>query len=73
MTRREQPDPPDLPRLPPRRWITPTEVADYLRLDRSTVYRMLRSGTLPSVRLGGSVRVPRKELLRVLGGSTSED
>ena len=42
--------------------LTVPEVAERLRLSRTTVYRMLRRGELPMVRLGRSWRVDGRRL-----------
>ncbi len=36
----------------------PAEVAEAIGIGRSKVYALLASGELPSIRIGGSVRVP---------------
>lgn len=42
-----------------RFFLRPTEAAEVLGLSRSTVYRLIKDGVLPSVRLGRrGVRVP---------------
>ena len=38
--------------------LTPAETAEALGIGRSKVYTLLATGALPTVRLGGSVRVP---------------
>ena len=38
--------------------LKPTEAADALGVSRSTIYELVAAGTVPSVRLGRSVRVP---------------
>ena len=38
--------------------LRPIEAAEAIGLGRSKVYELLASGELPSVRIGGSVRVP---------------
>jgi excisionase family DNA binding protein len=38
--------------------LRPAEVADALGLGRTKVYTLLAQGDLPSVRIGGAVRVP---------------
>ena len=38
--------------------LRPTEVATALGIGRSRAYALLASGELPSIRIGGSVRVP---------------
>ena len=37
-----------------------------LGLSRAKVYRLMRENVLPTVRIGGSIRVPRKALIRWL-------
>ncbi|MBI4269062.1 MAG: helix-turn-helix domain-containing protein [Candidatus Rokubacteria bacterium] len=49
--------------------LTAEEAAGWLRVGRNTVYDMLRSGALRSVRLGRLIRVPR-EALEALGRSS---
>ena len=44
-----------------------TEVAEVLRIARGRAYELVGSGEIPSVRIGRSVRVSRKELDRWLG------
>lgn len=38
--------------------LRPIEAAEAIGVGRSKVYELLASGELPSVRIGGSVRVP---------------
>lgn len=38
--------------------MSPTEAADVLRLSRSKTYELIRIGQLPSIRIGGVLRVP---------------
>ena len=40
----------------------PTEAAEVLSVSRSTIYELLASGELPSLRLGGCLRVPADAL-----------
>lgn len=47
--------------------LTPDEVKDYLKIGRNTVYRMLREGEIPSVRIGKLYRVPKMMLAAMLG------
>lgn len=46
--------------------MTPEEVADYLRLNRETVYRNLRRGQLPGIKVGSQWRVSRTALNKAL-------
>jgi excisionase family DNA binding protein len=50
------------------RFLTAAEVADHLRVSTMTVYRLIRSGDLPAVRVGRSYRVAEADLDRYLGG-----
>jgi excisionase family DNA binding protein len=42
--------------------LTVAEVADMLRVSTMTVYRLIRTGELPAVRVGRSYRVKRADL-----------
>jgi len=42
--------------------LTVGEVAARLRVSRATVYRLVRLGTLPALRVSNSIRVPRDAL-----------
>ena len=58
------------------RWLTPVEAAARLGVSESTVWRMLRRGALPSVKLGGRRRIASSTLtqaLRPLGNVTSAE
>jgi excisionase family DNA binding protein len=46
-----------------RRLLTVAEVAEELRVTRGTAYRWIRTGSLPAIRIGGTVRVPAKQLV----------
>ena len=49
--------------------MTPEEVADFLRLNRETVYRNLRRGQLPGIKVGSQWRVSRAALNLALSSS----
>jgi excisionase family DNA binding protein len=50
-----------------KRLFRPDEVAQILCLSRRTIYRMIRDGRLPAVRLGaGPWRISRETLLTLL-------
>ncbi len=55
-----------IPRLPNHRpgssWLTVPEVAAELRVSRMTVYRLIKGGDLPSIRIGRNIRVPENAL-----------
>lgn len=42
--------------------MTPDQAAEYLQVDRETIYRYIRSGKLDASKLGRSYRVPRRNL-----------
>jgi excisionase family DNA binding protein len=52
--------------LPLKKTFRPDEIAAFLSLSRRTVYRWIKAGRLPSLRLGGSVRVLREDLIKAV-------
>jgi excisionase family DNA binding protein len=44
------------------RLLTIPETAERLRVSRVTVYRQIRSGDLPALKVGGQLRVDQDEL-----------
>ena len=52
--------------------LTPRQVMAYLQLGRDSVYQLLSSGALPSVRIGRTYRVPRRSLEQWLEQQTAE-
>jgi len=42
--------------------LKPAEAAQYLKLSRVTLYRLVEKRTLPFYRVGGSLRLSRKDL-----------
>ena len=57
----------------PHRWtdgelLWPAEAQGILKLSRATIYRLIASGVLPSVRVGRSVRIVRSGLESYLDG-----
>lgn len=46
--------------------LTVAEVAEMLRVSTMTVYRLIRTGELPAVRVGRSYRVKQADLERYL-------
>jgi excisionase family DNA binding protein len=49
-----------------KEYLKVTEVAEYLQIGRTRAYELVSSGEIPSVRIGRSVRVSRRELERWL-------
>lgn len=56
--------------------MTPTEAASLLKLSRAKVYELIRLRQLPSIRIGGTIRVPvdalREHVARELTSQASE-
>ncbi len=52
--------------------LTPGQVATILGMSRSTVYEMLNSGALPSVRVLRSRKIRRTDLERLIQEGTGE-
>jgi len=55
----------DIKNLPA--FLTVEEVAEILRLKRSTAYEYVRQGAIPSIRLGHFIRVPKARILEMAG------
>ena len=51
--------------------MSPLEVAKHIGLSRDTVYTLIRRGEIPSVRLGGSIRVPADQLRETIARKAS--
>lgn len=54
----------DLKRAPQANIMTVRELAEYLRVHPSTIYRLLRHGTLPAFRVGSDWRFSREAIDR---------
>ena len=54
------------------RFLTVAEVAGLMRVSRMTVYRLVHSGELASVRVGKSFRVPERAVHEFLRGAFTE-
>ena len=46
--------------------MTPEQAAAYLQVDRETIYRYIRDGRLGASRIGRSLRIPRRNIDRLL-------
>ena len=54
--------------------LTPEQAADYLQVNRETIYRYIREGKLVASKLGRTYRVPRRSLELLLWATrTRED
>lgn len=47
--------------------LKPEDVMTILGIGKNTVYRMLKSGELKSIKVGKQYRIPKKYLLQYLG------
>ncbi|MGQ0670814.1 MAG: helix-turn-helix domain-containing protein [Actinomycetota bacterium] len=54
------------------RFVTVSEVASLLRVSRMTVYRLIRQGDLPAVRMGRALRLREDEVHRYIDGRYTE-
>jgi excisionase family DNA binding protein len=50
-----------------------SEAAEFLKLSTNRVYTLIKQGVLPSVRVGGSIRVIREDLEQFLKGGEKYD
>lgn len=48
---------------------SPAEAAELFGVKRETIYRQIRRGAWPAVRVGGSVRIPEAELRATVEGT----
>ena len=48
--------------------LTVEEAGRLAGISRGHAYRLVRDSEIPSVRLGGAIRVPREQLLEILNG-----
>ena len=53
--------------------LTVEEAAKALRISRGAAYEAVRTGEIPSVRLGRTIRIPRCRLLDLLGETAPND
>lgn len=57
----------DGPRSPMEPLLTVEQVAGYLHLSRTTVYRLIWSGSLRTVKVGSRIRIPESAIAEYLG------
>lgn len=50
------------------KYLTAREVEARLRIARHTLYRLIKAGVVPAVRLGGQFRIPESALNEALTG-----
>jgi excisionase family DNA binding protein len=54
------------------RLLTVNEVADLLRVSRMTVYRLIKTGEMPALRVGRSYRLREQDVHTYLNGRYTE-
>ena len=52
--------------------LTINEVCKRLSISRSAFYRLVKSGDLPTVKLGGAVRIDEDDLRKLVARSTNK-
>jgi excisionase family DNA binding protein len=55
-----------------QRILTVPELAAHLRISRPTAYRLLKSGAIPTIRIGAHLRITEGALNRYLDGRERE-
>lgn len=53
--------------------LTVEQVAELLRISRGTAYEGVRTGEIPAVRVGRTIRVPRVRLAELLGAEVERN
>ena len=51
--------------------LTPEEAARTLRVSRSKLYELARSGQIPTFRVGSVLRIPRRQLEALINSETA--
>ena len=54
------------------RLLTVAEVADHMRVSNMTVYRLIKGGTLPAIRVGKNYRIRTRDLAAYLDASIAQ-
>lgn len=57
--------------MPDYDFLTPAEAAEYLRVCKATVYKLIKTGKLPAVRAGKQLRIARSSIDNILNGTHS--
>ncbi len=53
--------------------LTVNETADILRVSTRTVYKFVKNGKIPSVRVGTAIRIPKEELEKLINKSLNKE
>ena len=54
------------------RLLTVAEVAEHMRVSNMTVYRLIKSGTLPALRVGKNFRIRSRDLASYLDSAVTQ-
>ena len=54
------------------RLLTVAEVADHMRVSNMTVYRLIKGGTLPALRVGKNYRIRARDVVAYLDSSVTQ-
>jgi len=54
-------------------FLTVTEMAEFLRIGRSSAYELCHSNELPVVRIGKTIRIPKKGLEKWIEGQAQQN
>ena len=54
------------------RLLTVAEVAEHMRVSNMTVYRLIKGGTLPALRVGKNYRIRARDLASYLDASVTQ-
>lgn len=46
-------------------FLTPAEAADYLKICKATIYKIIKTGTLPAVRAGRQIRIAKSNIDKI--------
>ena len=57
----------------PREIFTPKQAADYLQVDKETIYRYIRQGKLVASKLGRKYRIPKRSIDLLLWATRTRD
>ena len=50
--------------------MTVKEVEEYLRVTRTTIYKLINKGAFPVVKIAGATRIKRDDLMAYVAGAT---
>jgi excisionase family DNA binding protein len=56
-----------------REIFTPTQAAEYLQVDKETIYRYIRQGKLVASKLGRKYRIPKRSIDLLLWATRTRD